>query len=168
MFTSLRNALQKRCLKRKPASGQALIESLASIIIFTILLSLVMSLTAYLYFQQALVTAAREGARQAALNSDIGATTTEATGVSYVKNYVTDEIKQLTGQTYDAATATITVNAPSQSANQTPGQRMVSVNINWKMQNPINIAGLLNALGTDGSAFGTIPVSATATMRYEE
>jgi uncharacterized protein (UPF0333 family) len=160
--------LQKKTIKRKRKSGQAIVESIFGILIFTILLALIMSITAYLYFQQALVTAAREGARQASLNSDIGAPGTENAGVTYVKNYVIDEIQKLTGQVYSSTTATITISPPSQSPNQTNGKRMVIVTIDWKMKNPVNIAGLLNALGTDGSAFDVIPVYATATMRYEE
>lgn len=160
--------LQQLKAGRSKKSGQAIIESIVGILIFTILLALVVSITAYLYFQQALVTAAREGARQASLNADIGAPGTENAGVSYVQNYVIDEIQQLTGQTYDGNNATIVVTPPSQSPNQMSGKRMVTVTIDWKMKNPVNIAGLLNALGANGSAFEVIPVHAMATMRYEE
>jgi hypothetical protein len=154
--------------KPVPVRGQAILESIFGIIMFTIILTLTMSITAYLYFQQAMVTAAREGARQAALNTEIGTSATESAGIAYVRSYVIDEVKHLTGQTFDSDIATITVIPPSQSEDQTPGQRMVSVSINWQMKNPINISGFLNALGADGSAFDTIPVKAMATMRYEE
>ena len=154
--------------RRKRKSGQAIIESIVGILIFCILLALIMSITAYLYFQQALVTAAREGARQASLNSDIGALNTENAGINYVQNYVITEIEQLTGQSYNSSQASIVVTPPSKSPSQVNGKRMVTVAINWKMKNPVNIAGLLRALGTDGSAFETIPVYAMATMRYEE
>jgi hypothetical protein len=158
----------QKLVKRPRKSGQAIIESIVGILIFSMLLAFIMSITAYLYFQQALVTAAREGARQASLNTDIGATTTENAGITYVKNYVIDEIRQLTGQTYSSTMATIAISPPSRSPNQTNGKRMVSVTINWNMKNPVNIAGLLEALGADGSAFDVIPVYAMATMRYEE
>jgi hypothetical protein len=159
--------LQKR-VNRSRKAGQAIVESIVGILIFTMLLAFIMSITAYLYFQQALVTAAREGARQASLNTDIGATTTESAGKAYVKNYVIDEIQQLTGQTYNSTMASITVSPPSQSPNQANGKRMVSVTINWNMKNPVNIAGFVEAMGADGSAFDVIPVYAMATMRYEE
>jgi len=150
------------------AKGQVVVESIVSIILFTIMISLVMSFSVYLYFQQALVTTAREGARQASLNSSLGSTSTQAAGVSYVSGYVQDEFQQLTGQTYDATMATITVSPPSASANQTPGYRTVSVTIDWKMKNPVRISNLLSAMKIDGSAFDTIPCHASATMRYEE
>lgn len=155
-------------MSRRAKSGQVVVEAVASIIIFTMMLALVMSVSVYLYFQQALVTAAREGARQASLNSDLGAGATEQNGIDTVKTYVTEEIEKLTGQTDTDGSAVITVTPPSQSASQTAGKREVSVVINWKMINPIGVSGLLEALGADGSAFSTIPVYATATMRYEE
>ncbi|MCE3236042.1 MAG: hypothetical protein K0Q50_2222 [Vampirovibrio sp.] len=154
--------------RRKAHSGQVVIEAIASIIIFTIMIALVMSISVYLYFQQALVTSAREGARQAALSSEIGSASTEQQGISNVQTYIQNEIQQLTGQSFDPGIATITVLPPSQSASQTPGQRDVTVQITWNMTNPIGISGLVEAFGADGSAFATIPVSAAATMRYEE
>jgi hypothetical protein len=155
-------------VRRNAARGQVVMESIVSIIIFTIMLSLIMSISLYLYVQQALVTTAREGARQASLNADLGSTTTQGTGINYVTSYVKTEFQQLTGQAYDPTMATITVTPPSASANQTPGYRTVTVSINWKMKNPIGIANMLNAMKIDGSAFDKIPCYATATMRYEE
>jgi len=155
-------------MARKAARGQVVVESIVSIIIFTIMLSLIMSISVYLYFQQALVTTAREGARQASLNADLAAGSTQAAGINYVTSYVKNEFLQLTGQSYDSSMATITVTPPSASANQTPGYRTVAVTIDWKMKNPIGIAKMLNAMKVDGSAFDTIPCHATATMRYEE
>lgn len=154
--------------RRKAASGQVVIEVIASIIMFTIMLAMVMSISVYLYFQQALVTAAREGCRQASLDSSIGAQSTEQTGVNNVKTYVQTEIQRLTGQTFNSSTATITVVPPSQSASQVSGQRDVQVQITWQMTNPVGIGNFVEAFGADGSAFKTIPVSASATMRYEE
>jgi hypothetical protein len=127
------------------------VESIVSIIVFVIMLSLIMSISIYLYFQQALVTTAREGARQASLNSDMGTSGNQQAGMNYVSTYVQNEFKQLTGQTYTPTMATITVIPPSASANQTLGYRTVTVTIDWKMKNPIGI-----------------PCHATATMRYEE
>lgn len=149
-------------------SGQAIIEMIGGMIIFTLLLAMVMSLSMYLYFQQALVTAAREGARHASLNNNLGSTSTERTGISEIQSYVTTAIRNLTGQTVSPSVATITVVPPSESASQTVGSRNVTVSIQWRMTNPLGVANFLNALGANGDNFRTFPVAASATMRYEE
>ncbi len=149
-------------------SGQAIIEMIGGMIIFTLLLAMVMSLSMYLYFQQALVTAAREGARHASLNNNLGSTSTERTGISEIQSYVTTSIRNLTGQTVSPSVATITVSPPSESASQTIGNRTVTVSIQWRMTNPLGVANFLNALGANGDNFRTFPVAASATMRYEE
>ena len=160
--------LAERSKSRRAFGGQAVIESIASIIMFTLLLGLVMCVTVYLYFQQALVTAAREGARQASLNDKLNAVATESAGMAEVRNYVADQVLNLTGQTYSPGVATITVTPPSASANQTPGERMVSVRIDWNMTNPVGVGNMINALDGEGDNFLHIPVHAMATMRYEE
>lgn len=149
-------------------SGQAIIEMIGGMIIFTLLLAMVMSLSMYLYFQQALVTAAREGARHASLNNNLASASTEQTGITEIQNYVTTSIRNLTGQTASPDVATITVVPPSDSASQTTGNRTVTVNIQWRMTNPLGVANFLNALGANGENFRTFPVAASATMRYEE
>jgi hypothetical protein len=153
---------------RKAASGQVVIETIASILMFTLMLATVMSISVYLYFQQALVTAAREGARHAALDTSLGSASSEQDGMTTVETYVADEIQQLTGQSFSPSVATITVTPPSASSDQTPGRRNVRVDITWNMTNPVGVGAFMDALGADGSAFKTIPVSASATMRYEE
>lgn len=149
-------------------SGQAVIEMVAGIVMFTLMLALIMSLSVYLYFQQALITAAREGARQASLNSSLGSGGSEQAGITAIQNYVATSIQNLTGQVASPAVATITVIPPSESAVQTAGDRTVTVNIQWQMENPVGVAGFLDSLGADGTSFRTFPVFATATMRYEE
>ncbi len=164
----MKNIARKGLHKRAAQSGQVVIEMIGGLVIFSMMLALVMSISAYLYFQQALVTAAREGAREASLNNDIGTPGSENKGVTTVKNYVSDTIEALTGQETTTSVATITVVPPSQSLSQASGDRTVRVDIQWKMTNPVGVAGLMDALGGDGSHFRTIPVYATATMRYEE
>lgn len=149
-------------------SGQVVLEMIASLIMFTMMVSLTTSVSVYLYFQHALVTAAREGARQASLSDELSDAATEDAGIVTVKAYIQNQIFQLTGQQFNDTIATISVIPPSQSPNQTPGEREVSVTIDWKITNPLGISGLLSALGADGSAFSEIPTYATATMRYEE
>lgn len=155
-------------MRRGSQSGQVVIEMIVGLIIFTIMLALVMSISVYLYFQQALVTAAREGARQASLNNAIGTGNGEAAGMAEIQGYVSETIRHLTGQEATSGVANIIVIPPSQSSDQTSGNRTVTVNIIWQMQNPIGIAGMLSALGAKGESFKTFPVYATATMRYEE
>lgn len=163
------NKILSRPLRRNASqSGQAVIEVIVGIIFFTIMLALIMSISAYLYFQQALVTAAREGARQASLNNEIGAGGSELAGTTEIQAYVENTIERLTDQQAAPGVATITVIPPSQSADQTSGNRTVTVNIEWQMQNPVGISGFLKALGANGDRFKTFPVYATATMRYEE
>jgi hypothetical protein len=147
---------------RKAAPGQVVIESIASMILFTIMLTLIMSICMWLYIEQALVTSAREGARQASLNAEIATSSTQASGISAVKSYVKDEVLHLTGQ--QLADSNITVTVPT----GTSGSRTVSVSIQMNMKNPVRISDLLGALGANGSAFDSIPVGGKATMRYEE
>lgn len=161
-----RASFSKNRRVRKAQKGQAVIESIASILLFVMMLGLVMAISVYLYFQQALVTAAREGARQAALNADLGEVATEGSGVADVKDYVRQQIAQTTGQ--DVAASDITVWAPSDSADQTPGNRTVTVRIDWELQNPVGVGNFISALGGDGAPYATIPVTAQATMRYED
>lgn len=168
MSLTVPNKRLRLLLRRKAASGQVVVESIASIIIFTIMISIVMSITIFLYFQQALTTAAREGARQASLNADLGSGVSEQNGLNTVETYIKSEIRQLTGQSFDPSIATITVIPPSDSASQVSGNRDVTVQISWKMKNPIGIASMLGAMGVDASAFDNIPVGSSATMRYIE
>jgi type II secretory pathway pseudopilin PulG len=158
----IRSSLRHRGRK---ASGQALIESLVGIIIFAIMLALIMTISMWLYVQQALVTSAREGARQASLNASMASTTASVklTGINAVKAYVQDEMLKLTGQTLPSNNITIT--GPTGA---TAGQRTVEVTLQMSMKNPIGIAGMLNALGGNGNAFDSIPMGASATLRYEE
>jgi hypothetical protein len=153
---------------RKAEAGQAVIESIASIIIFTLMLGLVMCISVYLYFQQAIVTAAREGARQASLNTALGSSGSEQSGIDSVQAYVADEVQKLTGQTFSPTVATINVSPPSASADQTPGKRQVTVSIVWNMANPVTVGNMAAAFGGNADTFNNIPVSASATMRYEE
>lgn len=148
---------------RQPATGQVVVESIASIIIFTMMLALVMTITLWLYLQQATVTAAREGARQASLNSDLGVTGTRTTAVNTIKTYVINSVRQLTGKT--VATSEINVTGPTGA---TTGQRTVTVTINTTFRNPVRISNFLEALGADGTPFDRVPLTGTATMRYEE
>ena len=157
-------ALWKQPVKRGQ-KGQAVIEILASIIIFTIMLALIMTVSAYLYVQHAMISAAREGARMASLNADLGTAAGQGAGEDSIVAYVQDSVQKLTGQNIDAAD--ITVEPPDLAA--ASGAKQVRVTINYQMNNPIPIAEFLTALGVDDtSGIAQIPVTATAAMRYEE
>jgi len=153
-----------KLLSSKSQKGQGVIEIIGSLIVFTIMLSLMMSVSVYLYIQHAMVSVAREGARSASLNTKIGDTATTNAGITETRTYVKNSAQAIAGSTL--TDGEITVTPPS--AGGTLGQRTVTVTINHSMTNPVNIAGMLDALGADGEAFRNIPVSATATMRYEE
>lgn len=149
----------------RAASGQAIIDSIASIIIFAIMLALIMTISMWLYVQQALVTTAREGARQASLNSSMASTTASVklSGINTVKAYIQNEMLKLTGQAIPSSNITIT--GPTGA---TAGQRTMQVTLQMSLKNPVNVAGLLNAFGGNGNAFSLIPMNASATLRYEE
>lgn len=144
--------------------GQGVIEIIGSLIIFTIMLSLMMSVSVYLYIQHAMVSVAREGTRSASLNTKLGETATSNAGISETRTFVKNSALQIAGSTLTDGEITVTPPSPT----GTLGQRTVTVTINHTMNNPVNIAGFLEALGADGEEFRHIPVSATATMRYEE
>ncbi len=163
-LSRLLNAKALGLSKHSKKSGQGVIEITAMLIVFTILISVVMSFSAFLYLQHAMITSAREGTRIAALNGDLGDTDTQDTGTTAVQQYVINSAQSLSGQTLTEDDITVTAPDPD----GTTGERTVTVTINYDMQNPVNIGGLLTALGADGSVFDTFPVVATATMRYEE
>jgi hypothetical protein len=146
---------------RKAKRGQALIESTISIILFTMLLATMVSFCVYLYMQQAIVTVAREGARQASLTDDL------ANNTDSVEQYVKDEVRSLTGQNFDNGTGSIMVDGPLPSTSN-PNINVVTVSIDYSIPNPIPIGSFMTALGGDGTAFNSIPVAASATMRYED
>ncbi len=152
------------------AKGQAVIETIASIIIFVIMLALIISISVYLYVQHAMISAARESCRMASLNSGYADEATQATAITETEEYVLAAIESLTGQTPsadpDSGNIEITVSPPDLSL--AAGDKTITVTIDYQMENPIPIDEFLSALGADGDAFGTIPVHATATMRYEE
>lgn len=150
--------------RRRRRKGQSMIELTASLIMFVIMIALIFSISAYLYMQHAMVSAAREGARTASLNTDIGDSDTQADGVNDVEDYVVTAVNNLTGITIEPENVTVT--PPDPGAAQ--GERTVTVQINYSMENPLPIAAFLQAFGASGEGLDIIPVVASATMRYEE
>ena len=158
---AVREGGQARRIHRTRERGQAIIESIASIILFCLMLTMVCSITMYLYFEQAMVTAAREGARLASLTSNLST----AAGKSSVSTSVRTTVQALTGQQYDGSTDTITVVGPTGT---TTGRRTCSVTVTYRRNNPLGIAHLIDALDGEGESWRYLTVSSSATMRYEE
>lgn len=157
------NKIGKKGIARK---GQAIVELCGNVIIFTIMVALMTTLSSVLYMQHILVTAAREGARAASLSEDF-ANDDDAAGIAAVQQRVKDMILQTAGQTLDGSNSTIDVTPPD--AADPYGSRTVTVDITYTMENPIPIAGFIEGLsGGDYSALQSLPMNATATMRFEE
>lgn len=153
----------RRCSTKQAHKGQAAVEMVMSILMFVIMLAMIMSMSLYLYVQHTLLTAAREGARIAAVDPNFGNAGTTSTGTSNVQAWVQNFVNSSTG--IQLNNNDIVVNGPTGVA----GSRNIAVSINYTFQNPIQVLTLLNRLG-GGSATGldTITMSSNATMRYEE
>lgn len=160
---SLRSALSWPSIGRAQ-KGQAVLEITASLIIFVIMLSIIMSISLYLYVQHAAVSTVREGARFASLNTDIGNPATEGVGISAVQAYVQNTATQLAGLTLNAEDVVVTPPDPA----GIQGERNVQVEMTFNVTNPIGISGFLSAFGVEGNSFEEFPIHAEAIMRYEE
>jgi hypothetical protein len=153
--------------RRQRHRGQATLEIIPSLLMFTGMFAAICGLCVYLFLQNMVITAAREGARFAALNTSLGVSTTQAAGIASVKNEVQSILLSTTGQT--VGSNNITVTPPT----GTVGSRKVSVAVNFSLPNPIPIPDFGAAFDGDPNTttsrlFETIPLSAAATMRYEE
>ncbi|MBK8190827.1 MAG: pilus assembly protein [Vampirovibrionales bacterium] len=150
---------------RGRSRGQAMIEMTANIIMFVLMITVVASMSAYLYVQQAIVTAAREGARIGSLNQEIGAPATSAAGVDAVKTYVVSMVQRTTGLIVMPDDIDVTPPDPALPV----GERSVEVVLDFSITNPLPVEPLLAAFsGGNSYNLGQIPIHAEATMRYEE
>jgi hypothetical protein len=142
--------------------GQGIIEMIFGMIMFVSMISLSCTVCMYLYMQHALVSAAREGARTAAIQEGY-ATGAAASATAAVTAAVKNFVQQTTGQTL--ADSNVVVTPPSGAT----GQRNVRVQVNYTLKNPIPIAGFMSGLGATGtSSYDNISMAASSTMRYEE
>lgn len=153
-----------KSLAMRRSKGQGVIEIIASLLIFVIMICVMLSISLFLYVQHATVSAVREGARFAALNPEIGDPATQADGIDAVQDYLINASQQLAGMQIQPAEITVTPPDPGQPQ----GSRTVRVEVRYDMQNPIPIDGFMHAFGTTGDKFTHMPIYATATMRYEE
>lgn len=142
-----------------------MIELTVNIIMFVLMITIVTSLSAYLYVQQAIVTTAREGARIGSLNQDIGNPATSASGVDAVKTHVMTMAQRTTGITINEADIDVTPPDPALPV----GERSVEVVLDFSIPNPLPVEPMLAAFsGGNSYGLGDIPIHAEATMRYEE
>lgn len=146
------------------SKGQASIELVMSLLMFVAMLGSLLSISMYLYINHIFLTAAKEGARVAAVETDLANGATSAQGVSDVQDWVQDFVSSSTGIQLDPSN--IDVSGPDGA---TVGSRTVTVTVNYEFQNPVQIRTFMNRM-TGGSATGldTFTISNTATMRYEE
>lgn len=152
------NALRMRGAQ----GGQAIIELIAGLIMFSLLLVVITSMSAYLYLEHAVVTATREGARLAALSTDLAGDDI-AGATDAVRTRVQQAMLAASGQAIpDEA---ITVIPPDVSA--TTGQRTVEVQVNFSVDTPFNPGGILSGFNAASTPL-TVPLFGRAIMRYEE
>jgi hypothetical protein len=150
-----------KTFKQSPKSGQAIIELVGALLILVIMFCCISTLSLYFYVNHTVVTAARMGARTAAVNAQLA--TNFTAGAQTVRDQVKAFFLSSTGQTL--SDGDITVNAPTGNV----GKRITSVTVNFTLNNPINIGGLLTAMGAaNGNKLNSFPVSANSSMRYEE
>ncbi len=155
---------QKFRRKKEATKGQAIIEMIFSVIMFAIMIASVTAMSSYLYVQHATITAAREGARVAALNSNLGSLANVGAGESEVETYVADMMAATSGITLNAGDVTVT--APDDL--DPLGDRTVQVDIDYQLNNPVPVGALLTALTGNAYGFDVIPIHSEATMHYEE
>ena len=149
-------------MTRRRPQGQGIIEMIFGMIMFVSMIALTCTVCMFLYLQHAIVSASREGARVASVNTDYSAGNT-ATANTAVTTTVQQFMQQTTGQTL--ATNQVVITPPAGVI----GQRNVTVRVNYTLVNPLPIAGFLGGLGATGtSALTNIPLVAASTMRYEE
>ncbi len=152
----------KNCRDKK--SGQGIIELIVGILMFTLLIALVVNVSTYLYVQHTMVTAAREGARVAALNEEIGDPDSASAGVEAVRDHITGMVVDTTGISLDEENITITPPNPADPI----GERSVSVEIDMTFEHVLPASEFAAALSQASATGGSSLLHAEASMHYEE
>ncbi len=146
-------------------SGQAAIELVMSLLLFVMMVGTLLSLSLYMYVHHSFLTAAKEGARAAAVEASLANAGTRQTGVNNVADTVVDFVSGSTGITLNR-NSNVTVTGPTGA---TVGDRTVTVTVNYAFDNPIQIRTFMNRLsGGSAEDLDKLTISHTATMRYEE
>lgn len=147
---------------RKSEKGQAVIESIFSIIITVVMFMLICAISLYMYMQTTVFMAARQGARIAAVDRNMvtSPSSARANVVSTVQNFFSG----ITGQTLNSGDIVLT--GPTGSI----GSRNVTVRVTFNMRSPIPAGAFFAGLGAgnDPDDLDTFRCQASATMRFEE
>lgn len=149
-------------LNKSRQRGQAVLEVILSIIMFVILFLGISAVSLYLFVQCSLVSAARDGARTAALNLQLGDPATQSTGVKAVQDSVIAFAKNTAG--VSLSYPNITVAGPTGAI----GNRQVTVTINYQFNNPVPLQSFLTSLNATYAGLDKIQLSSSASMRYED
>jgi TadE-like protein len=155
--------------QRLASKGQGALELVIGMVYFCLFMVLLCSLGAYIYLNNCLVTAAREGARLASLSEDLAGNNIPA-ATTAVRQRVMDAMRSCSGQLVPSSAITVT---PPSSAG-TFGRRTVRVRIQYNMPTPFNGGAILNGFtmsanpNASASSALTVPMVAQATLRYEE
>jgi hypothetical protein len=144
--------------------GQASIELVMSLLLFVAMLGTLLSLSMYMYINHTFLTAAKEGARMAAVEANLANAGTWATGEDNVIEWVQNFVSSSSG--IALADDDIALSGPDGG---TIGNRTVTVTVSYEFQNPVQIRTFMNRLsGGSASGLDTFTITNTATMRYEE
>lgn len=147
---------------QKSQKGQAIIESIFSIIITVAMFMIICAISLYMYMQTTVFMAARQGARVAAVDMDMvnDPASAEASVIASVQNFFSG----ITGQSLDGDD--IIVTGPT----GTVGSRNVTVQVTFNMDSPIPAGAFFAGLGAgnDPDTLDTFTCQASASMRFEE
>ncbi len=150
-------------MKHFACKGQGSIELVMSLLFFVMMLGTLLSLSLYMYMNHVFLTAAKEGARVAAADSNFGNGNTTQ-GTTDVQTWVNQFVQSSSGITLNANN--VTVSGPNGSQ---VGSRTMTVTVSYQFNNPVQIRGFIDRLnGGSGTGLDTFNITNTATMRYEE
>lgn len=149
--------------KRCRLAGQGTVELIFTTIIFSVLLAFTANVSVYLYVVHSFTSAARHGARIAAMDTDL-ASADPAAAKDTIASEIQSFIQGTTGITIDSSAVQI---IPPDAA-QPVGARSVTVVIDYNLPLPLNVSGLIEAMGGSGEGLDSVPIHAGAVMHFEE
>ena len=144
--------------------GQGTLELIPSLIMICLLMAALAGLCVMLYLQNIAITVAREGARFASVNPELGTPSTQAAGRAAVQAKISEMLDDAIG--IEPESVDVGIDNPSGSY----GERLVKVRLNLAIPNPVVIPDLKDGFteGGGGRLMATIPLSAEAAAHYEE
>ena len=151
---------------RQRQKGQASVDLVASLVMFSIMLASLVSISLFLYLNHAFTTAAAIGGRVASSDVNIGSPTTFATGEANVRSQVKQFIESASGITL--SDNQIAVTQPRRAL----GSRQVTVSITHDVDSPIKVQPMMNEMAHPGQAppagADKFTISSSATFHYED